>query len=151
MPVGVEVVAGGVEVPGADARRAAADLAELQSLGPEEPLHVRRARADAERVVDPLAELAQLLVVGDRVEAVGRDELRRDPPHPHRLEHVREVVRDEVDGGVAVDRQRVVEALVPLDELLDGDGLHLLRPEHPERGGELGVVVDTGGVEGAGT
>src|SRR5947209_6760704 len=57
LAVDVEVVACGVEVPRTDARWTAADLAELEPLGAEEPLHVRRARADAQRVVDPIPEL----------------------------------------------------------------------------------------------
>ena len=60
-------------------------------------------------------------VVGRGVDAVGRDELRADPALAHRLEDVRVVVRDEVVGGVAVDADRVVEALVTFDELLDSD------------------------------
>src|SRR5213078_2982243 len=60
LPVDVEVVARGVEVPSADPRRAAADLAELQPLRPEEPLHVRGAGADAERLVDSSTQLTQL-------------------------------------------------------------------------------------------
>ena len=120
-PVDVDVVARGVEIPGANARRTAADLAEAQTLGPEEPLHVRRRRPDAERLDGAQAELAHLRVVRRGVDAVGRDELRADPALAHRLEHVRVVVRDEVVGGVAVDADGVVEALVTFDELLDGD------------------------------
>src|SRR5680860_1846659 len=62
LAIQVEIVPGGVEVPGAHPRRATADLGELQPLGSEEPLHVRRARADPERLDDPLAHLTQLLV-----------------------------------------------------------------------------------------
>jgi hypothetical protein len=47
--------------------------------------------------------------------------LRRDPARAHRLEDVRVVVADEVVYDAALDRQRVVEALVALDELLDRD------------------------------
>ena len=70
---------------------------------------------------------------------------------PHRLEHVREVVGHEVQRRGAVDRERVVEALVPLDELLDGDGVDLLAAEQAQRRGQPGVVVDPRGVERAGT
>ena len=79
LAVDVEVVGGRVEVPGAHAGRPAADLAELQPLRAEEPLHVRGAGADPERLVDALPQLAQLLVVGHRVDPVGGQELRRDP------------------------------------------------------------------------
>ena len=68
-----------------------------------------------------LAHLLHLVVHAGVVDAVGGDELRRDPARAHRLEHVRVVVRDEVVHHLAVDRDRVVEALVALDELLDGD------------------------------
>ena len=129
LAVEVDVVAGGVEVPGADARRAAADLGELQPLRPEEPLHVRRAGADPERLDHPLAHLPHLLVVRHRVEPVRRDVLRRDPARPHRLEHVGEVVAHEVGGRTAVDGHRVVEALVALDVLLDRDRVDALSPK----------------------
>src|ERR1019366_9745549 len=59
-PVDVDVVPGRVEIPGAHARRAAADLAETQTLGTEEPFHVRRRRADAERLDGAQAQLAHL-------------------------------------------------------------------------------------------
>ena len=121
LAVDVDVVARRVEVPAPHARRPAADLGELQALGPGEPLHVRGRRPDAERLDHALAHLLQLVVAGRRVDAVGGDELRRDPAGAHRLEHVRVVVRDEVVRDRAVDGDRVVEALVALDELLDGD------------------------------
>ena len=50
LAVDVDVVGGGVEVPGADTRRAAADLGEPQALGSVEPLHVGRRGGDAERL-----------------------------------------------------------------------------------------------------
>ena len=49
----------------------------------------------------------------------------------------------------AVDRERVVEALVTLDELLDRDRLHALAAEPAQRCVERGVAVDAGGVERA--
>ena len=52
LAVDVDVVGGGVEVPRPHARRPAADLGELEALGPVEPLHVRRRGADAERLDD---------------------------------------------------------------------------------------------------
>src|SRR6185436_20914781 len=58
--VEVEVVARRVEVPRADAGWPAADLGEPQPLRAEEPLHVRGAGADAQRLVDPYAQLAQV-------------------------------------------------------------------------------------------
>ena len=79
LAVDVDVVADGVQVPRPHARRPAADLGELQALGAEEPLHVRRRRADAERLVDRAAERFDLVVHAGLVDAVGGDELRRDP------------------------------------------------------------------------
>ena len=106
LAVEVDVVAGRVEVPGADAGRAAADLGEPQPLRPEEPLHVRGATCRCPSAsLTRCAHLAQLAVVRRRVDPVGRDELRRDPPGPHRVEHVRVVVRDEVDATAPVDRR----------------------------------------------
>ena len=46
---------------------------------------------------------------------------------PHRLEHVRVVVRHELVHDLAVDGEGVVEALVALDELLDRDRRALAR------------------------
>ena len=66
LAVDVDVVAGGVEVPGARRPAAGTDLGEVEPLGPEEPFHVRGRRADAERLDDPLAHLAQLVVAGRR-------------------------------------------------------------------------------------
>ena len=127
LAVDVDVVARGVQVPAAHAGRTAPDLREVQPLRAGEPLHVRGRRADVERVDDGAAHLLQLVVDGLSVDAVGGHELRRDPARPHRLQHVRVVVRGEVHGHLPVDADRVVEALVALDELLDGD---------------LGAVVD---------
>ena len=135
LAVDVDVVAGGVEVPAAHAGRAAADLGEVQPLRPGEPLHVGGRRADAEGGDHGPAHLLDLVVAGLAVDAVGGDELRRDPPRPHRLQHVRVVVRGELHGHGAVDADRVVEALVALDELLDGD---------------LGTVVDAAAGDGLG-
>src|SRR6185312_12645648 len=132
-----------------DPGRAAPDLGELQPLRREEPLHVGRGGADAERLVNPPAEVAQLLVVRLPVDPVRRDELRRDPPGAHRLQHVREVVADEVQPRLAVHRQRVIEALVALDELLDRDRVGVA--ERAQRGAELVPGVDLGGVQRAGT
>ena len=70
---------------------------------------------------DLAAERLDLVVTPALVDAVGGDELRRDPARAHRLEHVGVVVGDEVVHDLAVDRDRVVEALVALDELLDRD------------------------------
>ena len=61
---------------------------------------------------------------------------------PHRLEDVRVVVGRPVVDDVAVDGDGVVEPLVALDELLDGDGVGVT--ERDESGVELGVVVDAG-------
>ena len=99
--------------------RAAADLGEAQALRAEEPLHVRRRRCRCRAPSITRAAHLLDLVVARLVHAVGGDDLRRDPAGAHRLEHVRVVVADEVVGDAAVDRQRVVEALVALDELLD--------------------------------
>src|SRR5215470_645417 len=110
-------------------------------LGPKNPLHVRGRRPDAERGDDPLPHLTQFPVLRCAVDAVGGDELRRDPPGPHRLEHVRVVVRGEVHSHLAVDRDRVVEPLVALDELLDCDRRGALAAEHAEGLVELGVGV----------
>ncbi len=49
-----------------------------------------------------------------------------------------------------VDGDRVVEAFVTLDELLDRDGLRALGAERAECRVELGAVVDPGRVKGAG-
>ena len=114
--------------PGADTRRPAADLGEPQALGAVEPLHVGRRRGDPERVDDPGAQLPHLGVERRVVDPVRGDELGRDPAVPHRLEHVGVVVRDPVVHDVAVDGDRVVEALVALDELLDGDRVGAPKP-----------------------
>ena len=127
LAVDVDVVGGGVQVPGADPRRPAADLGEPQALGPVEPLHVGRRRADAERVDHACAHLSHLGVERRAVDLVRGHELGRDPPLPHRLEDVGVVVRDPVVRDAAVDGDRVVEALVALDELLDGDRVGALR------------------------
>ena len=151
LAVEVEVVAGGVEVPGTDAGRAAADLGELQSLRTEEPLHVGRAGADPERLDDPLAHLTHLPVVRHRVDPVGGDVLRGDPAGPHRLEHVGEVVAREVGRRPSVDGQGVVEPLVALDVLLDRDRADTLVAEVRQHVAELLLVVHPGGVGSAGT
>ena len=95
--------------------------------------------------------LAQLLVVGHRVDPVGRDELRRDPAGAHRLEHVRVVVRDEVERRRArrsrgcrrspraprrTPRRRSTSTPWP--------------PKRPSAASSSRVVVDPGGVERAG-
>ena len=121
LAIDVDVVAGRVEVPRANARRPAADLGELEALRPDEPLHVGRRRPDAERVDRPSGPSPSPRRSPAAVDAVGGDELRRDPPRAHRLEHVRVVVRHEVVHDLAADADRVVEGLVALDELLDRD------------------------------
>src|SRR3954453_10148780 len=151
LAVQVEVVAGRVQVPGADARRPAADLGELEPFRPEEPFHVRGTGADAEGLGDAVAELAELGIVRDRVHPVGGDELRRDPSGPHRLQHVRVVVRHEVERCISVDRQSVVEPLVAIHELLDRDRGDALAAEHRQRRVELLPVVDAGGVQRSGS
>src|SRR5262249_16379202 len=110
-----------VQVPGAHPRRPAADLGELEPARAVEPLHVRRRRADLEEVDDLLPEHLQVLVAGRAVDAVRGDELRRDPARAHGLEGVGVVVARELVRHAAADGQRVVEALVTLDELLYGD------------------------------
>ena len=103
-------------------------------------------------------------VVLHAVDAVRRDELRADPAVPHRLEDVRVVVRDEVQARRPVDRQRVVEALVPLDELLDRDRVgggrrwasaasssaRLLDPDRVERTGRRARLEDQRVADGVG-
>src|SRR5207244_2490476 len=59
LAIDVEFVGSCVEIPGAHARRAAADLAELEPLGSREPLHVRGAGLDAERLYHLAAHLLQ--------------------------------------------------------------------------------------------
>ena len=73
--IDVEVVGGGVEIPRPHPGGSGTDLREVQTLGTGEPLHVRRRRADAECIDDPLAEVAQLSVAGG-IDPVRRDELR---------------------------------------------------------------------------
>ena len=140
------IVPGRVEVPGADPRWATADLGEPQPLRSEEPLHVRRARADPERLHHRLAHLTQLLVVADRLDAVGGDELRGDPAGAHGLEHVGVVVAHEVGRSGTIDRQRVVEPFVSLDELLHRDRVDTLGAEGLQHLAELGLVVHARGV-----
>ena len=125
LAVDVDVVRRRVEVPGPDSRRPAADLAEAEPLRPVEPLHVGRRGTDVEGPDHPAAELPDLVVEGRRVDPVGGDELRRDPAVAHGVQHVRVVVRDPVMDRVTIDADRVVEALVPLDELLDRDRLRV--------------------------
>ena len=130
LAVDVDVVGGGVEVPGADARRAAADLGEAQTLRARRttPCGSPRCRCPSASMTR-LPELADLVVERRVVDPVGGDELGRDPPVPHRLEHVGVVVRRPVVGDVAVDGDRVVEALVALDELLDRDRVGVTEPD----------------------
>ena len=45
-----------------------------------------------------------------------------------------------------VDRDRVVETFVALDELLDRDRLDALTTEDAQRCVELGGIVDAGGI-----
>src|SRR5690606_29234339 len=120
---------------------AGADLAELQPLGPVEPLHVRGGGADAERGDDLLPHLADLVVEAAAVDAVGRDVDGGDPAGAHRLEDAGEVVAREVHLRSTVDTDGVVEPLVTLDELLDGDR-DGAGAEAAEGGLELGVVLD---------
>ena len=56
----------------------------------------------------------------------------------------------ELVHDLAVDGERVVEALVALDELLDGDGRARVDMRRRERLLELGRVVDAYGARGAG-
>ena len=102
-----------------------------------------------ERLDDLLAHPPQL-VVARRVDPVGGDDLGRDPARAHRLEDVRVVVRDELVHDVAADRDRVVEALVALDELLDGDRGAAVEPLVDDGALELAVVVDPLRAGGAG-
>ena len=146
----VDVVAGRVQVPGTHAGGTTAHLGEAQPARSVEPLHVGGRRADPEHLVDPVAHLLELAVALGVVDSVGGDELRRDPPGPHRLQHVRVVVADEVVRRPAVDRQGVVEALVALDELLDRHRGRSFGPEHLQGGVQLGVVVDPAGAGRAG-
>ena len=75
----------------------------------------------------PIAELTVRpsdfkLVIGRRlVDLVGGDELRRNPTRPHCLQHIRVIVRDEFVHDLPADGERIIEAFVPLDELLDSD------------------------------
>ena len=145
LAVDVDVVGRGVEVPARRRPGGRQPISEnLQPLRAVEPLHVGRRRPDAERLDDPGAHLADLAVERRVVDPVGRDELRRDPAVPHRLEDVGVVVRGPVVDDVAVDGDGVVEALVALDELLDGDRSRAVAPNDAERVRELGVVVDPG-------
>jgi hypothetical protein len=90
------------------------------------------------------------LVVGGAFYPVRRDDLRRDPAAAHRFEHVGIVVADEVAGDAAVDGQRVVEALVALDEFLDGDRRAVGETARAHRGGELVGACGAVGSGGAG-
>jgi len=96
----------------------AADLGELEALGAEEPLHVRRRVAQRQRVDDVARHLAQL-AVAVLLDAVRHRDLRRDGTLAARLEAAGEVVRREVVPHARVVGDRVEEALVPFDELLD--------------------------------
>ena len=96
----------------------------------------------------PMSRSSRVLRRG--VDPVGGDELRRDPPGPHRLEHVRVVVRDEVHRHLPADRDGVVEALVALDELLHGDRLDALAAEDAQGMLQAGGIVGPHRVQGAG-
>ena len=82
---------------------------------------------------DALPHLGDLAVEGGVGDAVGGDELRRDPAGAHRLEDVGVVVRGPVVDDVPVDRDGVVEALVALDELLDRDRRRAVAAEVGQR------------------
>ena len=128
-------------------------LVHVRRPGGTQQLHrvlgVGHHRGGFRHVVADLPELLDLVVAGHGIEPIGGDELRRDPARAHRLEHVRVVVRDEVVDDAAVDADGVVEALVALDELLDGDGAASLHAAGDERLFQLAGVVAAVGPGGA--
>ena len=67
----------------------------------------------------------------------------------HAFEHVRVVVASELVNRPAIDGDRVVEALVALDELFGGGGKPAVDPGFDDRMLQLGVVVDAIGARGA--
>ncbi len=143
--VEVQIVADAIEVPDPLSRRPRADLGDLEPLGTEEPLHVGGRRADAQGPNHLAAELAQLAVALHR-DAIRRRDLRRDGTIGQRLENARIVVRDELEARLAVDRHRVVEAFVPLDELLHRGRLASVHAQRPRRALELRHVPDAKGL-----
>src|SRR3954447_21942296 len=98
----IELIAGIVAIPLPDTRGPAADLREFQPLRPKEPFHMSRCGADPKRLAYLPAHLFDLSI-GRRVHPVGGDDLRRYPAGAHRIEHVWEVMADEVVRHAAFD------------------------------------------------
>ena len=138
--IDVDVVAG-CRGPSSDSRRPATDLGELDALRTEN--HSMWV-ADVSIPSAPITArpISFTSLYAGLVDAVGGDELRRDPPRPHRLEHVRVVVRDEVVRHLAADADRVVEALVPLDEFLHRDRAPCSTPLRAMASSSSSGVVD---------
>src|SRR4051812_47811012 len=90
------------------------------------------------------------LSIGGRVHPVGGDDLRRYPAGAHRFKHIWEVMADEVVRHAAFDGECIVEALVPLNKLLNGDCRAFGQPACPGRGLKLTWASGAEHAQGAG-
>ena len=57
---------------------------------------------------------------------------------------------DEIACDFAIDRDRVIEALVSLDELFDCDRAPVVKTEGGERGKDIGIAVNAARPRGTG-